>query len=304
MKFIFFLTICISVLNTSAQIKYSNDSVLVVKPQLKLGDEIFYEINEITKIKNEFFIGSFTKTKSLVSIKLVDTLKGYWLVYRVRNVESTNKKFASPSILDSLTNGIKIYFIMNEKGWQTDSNTYFTTKNKLVQDIDSIIKNRKLSLSDSLALSNSKMELLKEEGLENYIKPLIAFNNIYYRTTFKKERKFYYSCETNIIGKQGVRGLLEQKIGNLNVDKNQVKLFIKFTPNRVEAAEEFAPTLKASLKVIDKNAYVFMPEEMKRIRTSTYTLNLQSCVPTEVSIKNFSRYIVRIKNDFEMNLIE
>jgi hypothetical protein len=193
---------------------------------------------------------------------------------------------------------------MRKNKWLVDSLTYFQTKSRLVKELDSILTIRKFSFSDSLSLVNTKIELMKEDGLESYLKPLHAFIDIYYRLTFWKKWKFYNGYETNIFNKIGMQGFLEQQVLKLSPEKNMAQLSIKFTANRSLAAQEFAPAFKASLKLINKKIDIFIPDEMTKTSSYKYDINLQNAIPTKIFVKRFSKFVVKIKNEFEMRLLE
>ena len=289
--------------NLFAQIKFSEDSALLIKPILNLREVLFYEISNSKKIKGEIFASAIFKSKTLISIELVDTVDGYWLKYKVHNVQSGNKKFLSEGVLDSLTQGAVLYFRMNKFRWYLDSASHTNMKNRIVRNIDSILANRHFQISDSLALVNTKNTLKELSGLETFIRPLIAFNDIYYRKTFWKKWKFYNGYETNMQGNLGVQGFLEQQIVKLSPEKNFAVLSIKFTANKYEAAAVMSPLFKESLKIIDKNAQVFIPDVMTKKTSYKYTIDFKRAIPTDIKIKYFSKFVAKIKNEFEMILI-
>lgn len=295
---------CVSFINNCySQVNYDQGLIRSIKPNIKLGDRITYEVKESIKIKDGIFTGASSQSKSIVTIEVVDTIKGYWLKYTVNNVESKNKNFPSQSIQDSLANGIKLYFLISKGGWDSDSNSYYKTKKRLFNELERIMQKRKFALADSLALDNLKGNISKKEGLEIFMKPLILFNLIYDRPIFKKDRTFYNGIEINILGHLKLPGLIEQKLLSYSPSKNSTEVLIKFTADRHFAANVNAPVYDSLFKKLNKNANVFIPDEMKLSSLKKYTLNLQTGYPIKITYSKVSKLVVKIESELEMNSV-
>jgi hypothetical protein len=292
MRKLFFIHYYFAALVSYAQ-PVITDSSLLIKPGFNPGETKTYLVTEesktgppILKASNQFKI-SFT---------VLDTIKGYTIVYKVKTIKTTNKRSTLESIVAKISNNIQLVYKIGSQGWATDLFNIEEIRKQLIRALDSVTLAENFHKRDRILISHLRESLEKIDGVQICLGPLMIFNNVFRQAEFHNRRGYGFARRFDIFNQPQLPGVLMTELKRINWQDNTALVIMNFKGNQDSAAKSNAPYFQKIYSSIKGKSFntANLPTKMRNDFERKYDIILSSAWPKKIFDKDTKVYLGKV----------
>lgn len=279
------------------------DTSLVVRPYFALGETKTYLVTEDSRIDFGPMIPVKAESVFRITFKVLDTTKGYKILYLAETIMTSNKRWALESFKAKVSDHVSFTFKINKEGW-IDSFSFNKTRRQLLQSFDSIAANEKFSESDQIGVSLLRKDLENGKAVEGFMKPLMLFNDLFTKQVFRNRKDFVAANRWDIFYRPTLPGVMILELKDVNKTDSTANLTVSFVGNRDSMFKYANPVFQQIHTDLTGKPMKFQPSEMRNDFKRKYTIMLHSGWPVTIDNLETEFYQQKITYKTSMKLVE
>jgi len=279
------------------------DTSLVVKPYFVPGEVKTYMVTEDEKIDYGPMIPVKAKSVYRITFKVLDTAKGYNILYSSETISTSNKRLALESLIARVSDHVNFTFRINKEGW-VDSSSFDKTRIQLLRSFDSIAAAEKFSESDQVGVLFLREKLEDGSAVEGFMKPLMLFNDLYTKQLFRNRKDFISGTKWDIFYKPTLPGVMVLELKDVNKTDSTANLLVSFIGNRDSMAKYANPVFQQIHTDVTGRPMKSLPSEMRNDFKRNYKIMLRSGWPITIDNLENQFYLQKITYKTSMKLVE
>jgi hypothetical protein len=277
-------------------------NVLSVKPNFALGDIKKFIVTETEKTSDLIVFSKGTHT-FLAEFKVVDTTDGYTINFKCALTEPFKKKIFGLSLKDRIRDSIELTYKLNKEGWLIDIDKYGENQLLALQKIERIFKSEKLSEKEQGLLLYLANRIAKPDGLEILLSPLLLFNEMYFKPSFRPQKSYQGAYTHNIFYQRQISGTMITELDKYDSVAKRVNLSVDFVANEDSALKYYLPIYKdVSIALYGKVRN--MPERVKLEKSMQYAINTETGYPVSINYKSVLTCLGKNTTEIKMEMLE
>ena len=245
------------------------------------------------------------KAKSVyrITFKVLDTAKGYNILYSSETISTSNKRLALESLIARVSDHVNFTFRINKEGW-VDSSSFDKTRIQLLRSFDSIAAAEKFSESDQVGVLFLREKLEDGSAVEGFMKPLMLFNDLYTKQLFRNRKDFISGTKWDIFYKPTLPGVMVLELKDVNKTDSTANLLVSFIGNRDSMAKYANPVFQQIHTDVTGRPMKSLPSEMRNDFKRNYKIMLRSGWPITIDNLENQFYLQKITYKTSMKLVE